>query len=157
MGYRCPVCEDPQADDAHLANHLAFTALIRGGDHEDWLDEHVPDWGEMGEEGLADTVRDHAESADYPAVFEDTTDQEFGGGHDGHEHGHAGDQGRAQGGPAGWGENGDDRPEMVDPPFGGEMDEETREAIERARKLTQERRANRESSQTGDDSDEDKQ
>jgi len=145
MGYRCPVCEEPQADDAHLANHLAFTALIRGGDHEDWLDEHVPDWGEMGEEGLANTVREHAESADYPAVFEDTTGQALGGGH---EHDHAGDQGHGQGGPAGWEENGDDRPEMVDPPFGGETDEETREAIERARELTRERRANAASDET---------
>ena len=150
MGYRCPVCEDPQADDAHLANHLAFTALIRGGDHEDWLDEHVPDWGEMGEADLANTVRDHAESADYPAVFEDTAATEPGGGH---EHDHTGDQGHAQGGPAGWSENGDDRPEMVDPLFGGESDEETREAIERARKLTRERRANA-ASDEADDGDE---
>ena len=145
MGYRCPVCEDPQADDAHLANHLAFTALIRGGDHEDWLDEHVPDWGGMGEERLANTVRDHAESVDYPAVFEDTTGQELG-----REHDHTGDQGHAQGGPAGWGENSEDRPEMVDPPFGGEMDEETRAAIERARELTRERRANAASDEPDD-------
>jgi hypothetical protein len=150
MGYRCPVCAEPQADDAHLANHLAFTALIRGGDHEDWLDEHVPDWGGMGEERLANTVRDHAESVDYPAVFGDTTGQELGGRH---EHGHAGDQGHGQGGPAGWGENGDDRPEMVDPPFGAEMDEETRAAIERARELTRERRANA-ASDEADDGDE---
>jgi hypothetical protein len=155
MGYRCPVCEDPQADDVHLANHLAFTALVRGGHHEDWLDEHVPDWGEMGEEGLANHVREHAESAEYPAVFEDTTEpatgQQRGGGH-GHDHAgerdhpdghdHAGERDNAQGGPSGWTGGSDDRPEMVDPPFGGGMDEETREAIERARELTRRRREN---------------
>jgi len=75
MGYRCPVCGDPQADDVHLANHLAFTALVRGGDHEVWLDDHVPDWGRRDEEGLAGEVTDLAESAEYPQVFEDTTGQ----------------------------------------------------------------------------------
>jgi len=73
MGYACPVCETPQADAGHLANHLAITAIARGGDHEAWLDEHVPDWEDRDEAGLAEAVVDHAESADYPQVFEDTT------------------------------------------------------------------------------------
>ena len=73
MGYRCPVCGDPQADGVHLANHLAFTALVRDGDHESWLEDNVPDWEERGEEGLAAAVTDLAESAEYPQVFEDTT------------------------------------------------------------------------------------
>ena len=38
MGYACPVCEDPQSDATHLANHLAFTAMLRGGEHGEWLD-----------------------------------------------------------------------------------------------------------------------
>jgi hypothetical protein len=89
MGYACPVCTDPQADAAHLANHLAFTALVRGGDHEEWLDEHVPEWDSMNEETLGNQLVDLAEDTDYPQVFEDTTDQ-------GHDHDHAGghDHGR---------------------------------------------------------------
>jgi hypothetical protein len=87
MGYACPVCSDPQADATHLANHLAFTALARGGDHEEWLDEHVPDWESMGEDTLGDELAGMAEEADYPQVFEDTTDQGHGHAHD-HEHTH---------------------------------------------------------------------
>lgn len=84
MGYACPVCGDPQADAVHLANHLAFTALARGGDHEEWLDESIPDWETLGEETLGERAIEHAEDADYPQVFEDTTDQ---AGHD-HDHNH---------------------------------------------------------------------
>jgi hypothetical protein len=74
MGYACPVCETPQADAGHLANHLAITAIARGGDHEAWLDEHVHDWEDMDEDGLAEAVVEHAADADYPQVFEDTTE-----------------------------------------------------------------------------------
>ncbi|MCU4719241.1 DUF5810 domain-containing protein [Halapricum hydrolyticum] len=68
MAYRCPVCEEVQADAVHLADHLAFTAVIRGGDHESWLDEHVPDWGGDDPEGLAARLRDvdAVESIDHP-------------------------------------------------------------------------------------------
>jgi hypothetical protein len=72
MGYACPVCETPQADARHLANHLAFTAMVRGGDHEEWLDEHLPEWNEAGEAELAERVTAFAEEEDYPQVFEDT-------------------------------------------------------------------------------------
>jgi len=85
MGYACPVCTDPQADATHLANHLAFTALARGGDHEEWLDEHVPEWESMNEETLGDQIVDLADDTDYPQVFEDTTDQGVGD----HQHDHA--------------------------------------------------------------------
>jgi hypothetical protein len=87
MGYRCPVCGDPQADGVHLANHLAFTALVRGGDHESWLEDNVPDWEERGEEGLAAAVTDLAESAEYPQVFEDTTGEGGRGNEHDHRHG----------------------------------------------------------------------
>ena len=40
MGYACPVCEIPHQDATHLANHLAFTAMTHGDDHEAWLDDH---------------------------------------------------------------------------------------------------------------------
>ena len=78
MGLSCPVCEDPQADAVHLANHLAITAMTRGGDHEAWLDDNVPDWEELGETGLAEKVSEFATSTDYPTVFEDTTGQQSG-------------------------------------------------------------------------------
>ena len=94
MGYACPVCTDPQADATHLANHLAFTALVRGGDHEEWLDEHVPEWGSMDEATLGEELVELAADADYPQVFEDTTDQGQGHEHEGgHGHEHAGGQG----------------------------------------------------------------
>ncbi|SEW12705.1 DUF5810 domain-containing protein [Halobacterium jilantaiense] len=60
MGYECPVCGVEEADDEHLANHVAFTALVRGGDHEAWLDDHVPDWEERDPDTLAPEVVPHA-------------------------------------------------------------------------------------------------
>jgi hypothetical protein len=76
MGYACPVCDDPQADAEHLANHLAFTALLGDDDHEAWLDEHAPDWDQADADALAATVTELAEDTDYPQVFEDTTGQD---------------------------------------------------------------------------------
>ena len=95
MGYRCPVCDAPQRDAGHLADHLAFTAMLRGEDHEEWLDERVPEWGELGTETLADRVVGYAPEAEFEAVFEDTT----GGPHTrAHDHGrdptHATESGR---------------------------------------------------------------
>ncbi|WP_336001644.1 DUF5810 domain-containing protein [Halorientalis halophila] len=86
MGYACPVCGDPQADAEHLANHLAFTALLGDDDHEAWLDEHAPDWDQADADALAATVTDHAEETEFPQVFEDTT---------GHDHQHAHDHERS--------------------------------------------------------------
>jgi len=84
MGYACPVCDDPQADAGHLANHLAFTAMTGGDDHEAWLDERVPGWGQLGEAELSEEVVEYAEETEFPQVFEDTVDRS-GGGHD-HDH-----------------------------------------------------------------------
>lgn len=125
MGYRCPVCQDPQADDTHLANHLAFTALARGGDHEAWLEDNVPAWEGMGEADLAPEVAALADETDYPAVFEDTTDGERTQGRltDLPEHGLEAPSGRS----------------------GARPDRATRAAIERARELTRERRDSGES------------
>jgi len=75
MGYACPVCAIPQRDGEHLAHHLAFTAMIHNDDHEAWLDEHAPDWSDQTPNGLAETVVDHAEPAEYHEVFEDTVDR----------------------------------------------------------------------------------
>ena len=73
MGYACPVCETPQADGEHLANHLAFTAMLHGGPHEEWLTAHVPDWTNRDPGGLAAAVVGHAEEVAQETVFEDTT------------------------------------------------------------------------------------
>ena len=81
MGYACPVCDDPQADATHLANHLAFTALTGGDDHEAWLDEHVGEWDQYGENELAEIVVEHADQREFPQVFE-----ESGMDDEGHDH-----------------------------------------------------------------------
>jgi hypothetical protein len=76
MGYACPVCELPQADAEHLANHMAFTAVLGDADHEAWLDDRVPDWESRGPTELAPAVVEHAPEAEDPRVFEDTTDSD---------------------------------------------------------------------------------
>jgi len=88
MGYACPVCGDPQADGHHLANHLAFTAMLGDGDHVTWLDERVPDWADADPADLAATVTEAAEETDYPQVFGDTSSDHDR--HHDHAHGHAG-------------------------------------------------------------------
>lgn len=66
MGYACPVCEAPQVDARHLANHLAFSALLGDDDHEAWLEEHAPGWDQEDDEGLAELVVEHATEVDLP-------------------------------------------------------------------------------------------
>jgi hypothetical protein len=126
MGYACPVCSDPQADADHLANHLAFTAMLRGGDHERWLAEHVPDWEQLDVDGLGERVAELAEDEEYPQVFEDTT---------GDDRGHGG-EGRP---------DADDLPPGAGSPPAAPMDDEARAALEEARELTRRRLADEES------------
>ena len=87
MGYACPVCETPQSDGEHLANHLAFTAMLGDDEHAAWLDEHAPGWEDEGPDELAPKLTDHVEETDYPQVFDDTRppdhDHEHGQGHGG--------------------------------------------------------------------------
>lgn len=113
MGYACPVCEAPQADGEHLANHLAFSALLGHADHEAWLDEHAPDWSEADPEGLAAAVTDLAEPVEYQEVFEEAsgTAPEL-----------VDDPVRGPAGPAG--------------PSSGSLDARTREVIEEAQRLS---------------------
>ncbi len=73
MGYVCPVCDHPQHDAEHLANHLAVTALTHGDGHEAWLDEHAPGWVEESPATLGDRVASRAEETAHETVFEDTT------------------------------------------------------------------------------------
>ncbi|MFB6106955.1 MAG: DUF5810 domain-containing protein [Halobacteriaceae archaeon] len=67
MDYACPVCETPEVDAEHLANHLAFTALLGDDAHESWLDDTVPDWGERDPETLGPAVVEHADEVETPA------------------------------------------------------------------------------------------
>ncbi|QGN07608.1 hypothetical protein Hrd1104_10055 [Halorhabdus sp. CBA1104] len=64
MGYACPVCTSPQADAKHLADHLAFTALLGDDDHESWLEEHAPDWEDADDDSLAEQVLEYAEETE---------------------------------------------------------------------------------------------
>lgn len=112
MGYACPVCDTPQRDAEHLANHLAFTAMLHGDAHETWLDDHVPEWGDAGAAELAPVVADHAEETTYEEVFEDTV----------HDHDASVPDGAAGNGPA------------VD--AGGELDAEARRTLATAREMT---------------------
>jgi len=137
MGYACPVCDDPQADAEHLANHLAFTAMLRGDGHEAWLDDHVDDWADLAPEELAEHVAEHADEEEFPRVFEDTTD-----GHDG-GHDHGGHSGHAGGGSPGV---------INDAVPGGvadldDFEGETDDVLAEARELTRQRRE----SAAGDD------
>jgi len=121
MGFACPVCETPQQDATHLANHLAFTAMVHGDEHEAWLDEHVPGWEEYGEAELAPEVAELAPEADYEQVFEDTA----------HAHGHRHEPGERE------------QSAGIDPGAAasagrGTLDEETRAVLEEARELTAE-------------------
>ncbi|KAB1187406.1 MULTISPECIES: DUF5810 domain-containing protein [Haloferax] len=88
MGYACPVCDAPQRDETHLANHLALQAIVHSDDHETWLDEHAPEWASMNAERLGPVVADLADEHEFDEVFEDTVDrthhhdhdqQQFGG------------------------------------------------------------------------------
>jgi hypothetical protein len=138
MGYRCPVCDHPQSDADHLANHLAFTALARGGDHEEWLDAHVPDWGDLDPASLGERVTEPAEDAEFPQVFDDTT-TDAGGGKAGHGHG-------SRDG------NGDDPLfDEAGSRAAGAVSDDAEEVLEEARELTRRRRENA-ADEAGDDS-----
>ena len=141
MGYACPVCGDPQADAEHLANHLAFSAMLGDDAHEDWLADHAPDWDESDADRLAPVVTAHAEEIEYPQVFEDTTDD--GHDHD-HEHDHAHGRGSTQD-PGGPDHRGQGRPGDDPLPSGTSVpepspDDETAEILREARELTRKRR-----------------
>jgi hypothetical protein len=126
MGYACPVCETPQADAEHLANHLAFTAVLGDADHERWLDEAVPDWADRDPEGLGAAVAELAPEAEDPRVF-DAGSGTSAPGEGEHEHGHEHDRGHGRdGGPRGV-------PFAAEDP---ELDGDAEEVIAEARELT---------------------
>ena len=71
MGYACPVCGAEEADGEHLANHVAFTAMLRSDEHEDWLDDHVPDWSDRNPETLAPDITPHAPETETEVVTDE--------------------------------------------------------------------------------------
>ncbi len=71
MGYACPVCGADQPDGEHLANHMAFTAMLRSDEHEDWLDDHVPDWSDRNPDTLAPDVTPHAPETETEVVTDE--------------------------------------------------------------------------------------
>ncbi|KAB1198059.1 MULTISPECIES: DUF5810 domain-containing protein [Haloferax] len=85
MGYACPVCDAPQRDETHLANHMALQAIVHSDAHETWLDEHAPDWDTMNADGLGPILAELAVEREFDEVFEDTVDRTHGHGHD-HDH-----------------------------------------------------------------------
>ena len=127
MGHACPVCGTPQADARHLADHLAFTAMLGDADHEAYLDEHVPDWAERDPESLGAALAEDAPEAEFPQVFAASGDA---AGHEDHEHGghHHGEQ------PTEGGTESGGRPpaEIPDP----DLDEDAREVLQEAREMT---------------------
>lgn len=71
MGYACPVCGAEEADGEHLANHMAFTAMLRSDEHEDWLDDHVPDWPDRNPDTLAPDITPHAAETETDIVTDE--------------------------------------------------------------------------------------
>ncbi|ELZ89189.1 DUF5810 domain-containing protein [Haloferax sulfurifontis] len=127
MGYACPVCDAPQRDETHLANHLALQAIVHGDDHETWLDEHAPEWADLNADSLGPLVSDLAEEREFDEVFEDTVDRTGG-----HSHGHAHGQ-----------EHDHDIPDREPQPFGGaggsqSLSGDAAQIFEEARSLTRE-------------------
>lgn len=160
MGYACPVCGDPQADAEHLANHIAFTAMLGNDRHEAWLDEHAPDWETAGPEELAERVVEHAETVEFPRVFENTVEEGAPGAAPGDApQGETGDAiGDAIGDDTGVDGGAAREPEpaggmaSTPPRISGDEDPQTRGVLREARELT--RRMYDETGPDPDDSDE---
>lgn len=140
MGYACPVCKVPQRDAEHLANHLAFTAMLHGDAHETWLDEHAPGWADGSPDDLADRVVEFASEAAYDEAFEDTVHA-----HDHGERAHRHRPAAGEGADAqpGVGRGGDP---AIDPGAaarrgGSAPADETRAVLREARELTRRMRA----------------
>ncbi len=137
MGYACPVCSDPQADAGHLANHLAFTAILGDDEHEMWLDDHASGWNEMNERELATVVSERVEETEFPRIFDDTAgglesesepgdplSERSGALFDEHQHGRTHSHARGETHPGG----GTD--------MAGPFDAETEAVLEEAKELT---------------------
>lgn len=140
MGYACPVCEVPQFDARHLANHLAFTAILGDDDHEAWLDEQTPDWETVDEATLAEKVGEYATEREFPQAFEDTTRGNDGPGADRSDVPRSDDPYRHR-----WSPNQPSNPESR-----GGSSESVEAILEEARELTARRRSTAESTDEND-------
>jgi len=126
MSYLCPVCESPFGGSEPLADHLAVSAILHGGDHEAWLDETVADWDALSRGELGERVVDYAETTD---------DHEHVGdhGHGDHEHSHSTPE-QASGLPNGIDASGASARNAAD----SALDADAQAIIEEARELTRE-------------------
>jgi len=142
MGYSCPVCETPQHDSEHLANHLAMTAMLHEDDHEAWLDDHVEEWSELTPPELGKRVVDAAEEVDYDEAAVEAADipEEPRGEPSAHDHGS----------PAG---SAVPDQEHTVQSVTDDLDMETEAILEEAREMTRERmeRAAEEGEETDDE------
>lgn len=126
MSYLCPVCAAPFGGGEPLADHLAVTAILHGGDHEAWLDDTVADWDALSRDKLGERVVDHAETTD---------DHEHIG-----EHSHSGPSEHSHGDPepASGLPNGIDSEASARNAADSTLDADAQAIIEEARELTRE-------------------
>ncbi|TQQ83491.1 hypothetical protein EGH24_01485 [Halonotius terrestris] len=118
MGYLCPVCAAPFGGGEPLADHLAVSAILHGGDHEAWLDDTVDDWGSISRADLGERVVDHAEETD--------------------DHEHIGEHSHRDPEPASGLPNGIDAPEDAAVDGDAALDGDAQAVLREARELTQE-------------------
>lgn len=129
MGYSCPVCETPQHDSEHLANHLAMTAMLHEDDHEAWLDDHVEGWGDLTPPELGNRVVTAAEEVDYDEAAVEAADlPESEPNADSHDHSHEHDHAVPDAEAATTAGRGADS-----------LDDEAEAVLEEAREMTRER------------------
>ncbi|RJX44461.1 hypothetical protein DM826_02280 [Halonotius aquaticus] len=118
MSYLCPVCAAPFGGGEPLADHLAVSAILHGGDHEAWLDDTVADWDGLSRAALGERVVDHAETTD--------------------DHEHVGDHSHSDPEPASGLPNGIDGGASAHNAADSTLDADAQAIIEEAREFTRE-------------------
>jgi len=118
MSYLCPVCAAPFGGGEPLADHLAVSAILHGGNHEAWLDDTVADWDGLSRAALGERVVDHAETTD--------------------DHEHVGDHSHSDPEPASGLPNGIDGGASAYNAADSTLDADAQAIIEEARDLTRE-------------------
>ena len=118
MSYLCPVCAAPFGGGEPLADHLAVSAILHGGNHEAWLDDTVADWDGLSRDKLGERVVDHAETTD--------------------DHEHIGDHSHSDPEPASGLPNGIDSEASARNAADSTLDADAQAIIEEARDLTHE-------------------
>lgn len=142
MGYLCPVCDTPQPDGEHLANHVAITAIVRDEDHAAWLDDHAEGWRDASPAELAADLVDHVERIDYDeaavahADVPESAREEDGHAYDHGEEDHDHDPADADVDVGVHRDHDAYREGGIDGAGAGEFDAVVEEAIEEAREMT---------------------